>query len=141
MKNWLKLILIIPAIFVSTKCTKNEDSSDVPDVAVNLSIYVNLPSNFALQAIGGYQYYDGGSNGIVVFRSDVDQFMAYDRHSTYQVDNYCQVEVDSSSIYLSDPCSGSRFSLYDGSVVEGPAVYPLTQYKTSYSNDVLRVYN
>ncbi len=141
MKNWFKLILVTLFVFTSTKCTKNEESSGIPNVPVSLSIYVTLPSNFALQAIGGYEYYDGGSMGIIVFRSDVNQFLAFDRHSTYRPEDYCAVEVDSSAIYMVDPCSGSRFSLYDGSVVQGPAAYPLRQYRTNYTNGVLRVYN
>ncbi len=67
--------------------------------------------------------------------------MAYDRHSTYKVDDACRVEVDEDGVLISDPCSESQWVITDGSVVNGPAVQPLQQYNTSWNPPTLRVFN
>ena len=128
-------------ILVSVKCSKTEDNTGVPVVRVNRQIQVNLPANFNIQAIGGFDYYSGGSRGIIIYRLDNEQFHAYERHATYQPENGCAVEVDSLSIDIVDPCSDSRYSIIDGTVTQGPAVNALRRYQTSFENGILRVWN
>jgi Rieske Fe-S protein len=140
-KQVVLFIGLVVFVLIFSKCTKVEDNSGVPNVAVNLVVNVNLPSNFNIQSIGGYDYYQGGSRGIIIYRADLDQFNAYDRHSTYKPENGCAVEVDSTAIFIVDPCSDSRYSLISGEVIQGPAVAPLKQYRTDYNNGVLRVWN
>jgi len=113
----------------------------VPNTRVNKQIQVNLPQNFNIQSIGGFDYYAGGSRGLIIYRADEDRFMAYDRHATYQPENGCAVEVDASAITIIDPCSDSKYSLIDGTVINGPAVASLRQYQTAFNNGILRVWN
>ena len=66
------LALIVPTLFfVSCK----EQNYPIPDVPVNMSINLDLPSYNALNAPGGYAYVTGGSRGIVVYRN-FDEFVA-----------------------------------------------------------------
>jgi len=134
-------IVLIGLALITTKCSKNETSSNIPDRPVNLVINVNTPANFNLQSIGGFEYYAGGSRGVLIYRNDIDDFKAYDRHSTFQPENGCAVEVDSTFVALEDPCSTSRYSIFDGTVINGPAVVPLRQYQTSFDGVFLRVFN
>ena len=134
-------LLAIVLLFTQTKCNKNEQSTNIPRVRVNLRINVNNPANFDLQATGGWEYYAGGSRGILIYRQGPNEFNAYDRHSPYKPDDGCQVFVDSTNVAVEDPCSGSRFSIYDGSVQKGPATQPLKQYKTNFDGTYLDVYN
>jgi len=132
-------ILFTIIMILSTSCRKNR--SVIPYVAVDKEINITLPGNFNLAVIGGWMYISGGSKGILVYRRQQDEFVAYDRHCPYNVDAGCVVEVDSSNIEIIDPCSGSKFSLYDGSATIGPATLPLKQYATSFDGTNVRIYN
>ncbi len=135
-------ILAAGLLFLTLASCKKEDTNNyIPYVTVDLVININNPSNFHLQPVGGWGYFSGGSRGIVVYHLSQDEFMAYDRHSPYQPENGCQVNVDSTSFSLIDPCSGSKFSLVNGGVEQGPATLPLKQYRTSFDGTYLRVTN
>ncbi|MBI3133932.1 MAG: hypothetical protein HYZ14_04580 [Bacteroidetes bacterium] len=99
---------------------------------MNVTINLDLPSYQALNSPGGYAYVNGGSRGLVVYRN-FDEFVALDRHSTYNSDDDCAiVSVNPDNIFeLIDTCSGSRFSIINGAVIEGPAKFGLKRY-TSY---------
>jgi Rieske Fe-S protein len=46
-----------------------------------------------------------------------------------------------SGISAIDSCCNSRFSIIDGSVINGPATRPLYQYRTLFDGNALRIYN
>lgn len=117
------------------------EQRQIPFVQVNFQIDLNLPAYQPLTATAGWIYVSGGSRGIIIYRRNQDEFMAYDRHSTYKVDDACRVEVDEDGVLISDPCSESQWVITDGSVVNGPAVQPLQQYNTSWNPPTLRVFN
>ncbi len=133
--SFFVIILLYPTI----GCKKSNNV--IPYVDVYISININNPAYFKLTSVGGWTYLSGGSKGIIAFRKDQDTFMAYDRHSTYNVDDGCILAVDSSNVFAEDPCSGSQFLLNDGSVLNGPATFPMQQYKTSFDGQVLQIYN
>ena len=113
----------------------------MPEVPVNIYINLSEPAYFGLTVIGGYTYIDGGSRGIIVYRTS-DEYKAYERHTPYESEKPCaQVSVDSTATFMVDECSGSRFYLIDGSVERGPATIPLKQYFTSENQGSLRIYN
>jgi nitrite reductase/ring-hydroxylating ferredoxin subunit len=125
-------------LFVS--CKKDEDT--IPNVSVNIVISTTDPSYNDLNAVGGWIYLTGGSRGIIIYRYSIDEFMAYDRHCTYEPTESCAVvEVDLSGIIAEDLCCGSQFLLTDGSVIDGPASVPLKFYQTTFDGNNLYVYN
>lgn len=126
-------------ILTQVSCRRNQDQ--VPLVAVDFYININEPSNFNLQTITGHETYIGGSLGILVYRNSPDEFTAYDRHSPYDVDAACQVEVLDDNTIVEDPCSGSQWVITDGTVIQGPAGANLQQYNTSFNDPILHVYN
>ena len=139
-----KVVFFSLAIFISgyiISCKK--DAGDVvPDVYVNIYIYTTAPEFISINAVGGWVYITGGSRGIVVYRNSVEEFMAYDRHCTYQPSNSCaRIEVEQSNITAVDSCCGSKFVLTDGSVVNGPASLPLKQYQAMLDGNVLHIFN
>lgn len=124
-------------------CAK-EVSNIIPRIPVNIALYLTDPQMSNLQSIGGWEYLTGGSRGIIVFRKNISEFAAYDRHTPYNPELACAVvEVDSTEIFAVDRCSQSRFNLFDGSIAEGPADIPLVQYRTSYDQNqqILRIFN
>jgi nitrite reductase/ring-hydroxylating ferredoxin subunit len=121
-------------------CGKPTDR--IPYVAVNITIYPSTPQYFKLNAVSGWQTINGGVNGIVVYRKDVNEFVAYERTSTYQPSKNCKCEVDTSNnIVMIDPCSGSKYLLTDGSVIQGPAGVYLQRYNTTWDGNALQISN
>ncbi len=119
---------------------------------VNITIYPNSTEYLQLNSVGGwvYLYANEPSRGILVYRLSVDEFLAFERTPTYKPDSCCvyeptikcsRVVVDESGIIAVDTCSGSEYLMIDGSVVKGPATYPLVQYQTAYDGDALHIYN
>lgn len=130
-------------IGITQGCKKNKNN--VPYVPVDVYINISLPAYSNLNVIGGWAYVSGGNKGLIVYRQAADAFMAYDRICTYNASNSCgKVDVDSSGSYAICPCDGgSKYQLYDGQVVKGPATFALKQYQTSYNdiNNTLHIYN
>lgn len=110
------------------------EAHPIPNVPVNISINLDLPSYQNLNGPGGYAYVNGGSRGIIVYRN-FDEFVALDRHSTYNSEDECAVvDVDPLNFFeLVDTCSGSRYSIQSGIVLEGPAQWGLKRYQASWN--------
>lgn len=140
MRVFISCILIVACIAVAG-CKKNDDNG-VPIAAVDIYLYTNNPSFASLYAVGGWTYITGGVRGILVYRKSNTEFMAYDRNCTYQSSDPCAtVYVDATNILAVDTCCNSKFSIYDGSVTQGPAGLPLKIYNTTFDGNVLHIYN
>jgi len=138
MKYFLYILL---AITVAAGCKKDNNNS-IPNTAVDIYIYANNPSFIDVSVVGGWTYVMGGVRGILLYRKSNTEFMAYDRNCTYQPNQPCAtVVMDVNNIEAKDTCCHSRFSIYDGSVFQGPAALPLKAYNTSYDGNVLHIYN
>ena len=120
-------------------CKKDKDQ--VPEVYVDLYVYSTDPAFSPLNATTGYQYFSGGSRGIVVYRKSVTEFMAYDRHCPYNVPDGNSVTVDASGIIAADSQCNSKFLMNDGSPNSGPAAKPLKRYQTTFDGAVLHIFN
>ena len=136
-----KRILFLLALIWLATASRCERDNFIPYVPVNFEINLNLPAYQALNAPTGWITVSGGSRGIVIYRVNQDEFKAYDRHSTYDIEAACQIAVNEDNILVTDPCSGSQWLLLDGSVAEGPADLPLHQYNVIWNEPVLRVTN
>lgn len=136
----IKLILILITLFLFS-CKKDKNTY-IPLVNVDIYLYTNNPEFNNLNAVGGWTSINGGSRGIIVYRSSNTEFKAYDKHCPYDPSNSCGVvEVDNSNITMVDACCGSKFSITDGGVIKGPAGQPLKQYNTSFDGSKLHIYN
>lgn len=121
---------------------KKDNNGGVPVVVVDITLYVNNPSYVNLNAMGGWVYVSGGVRGILVYRASSSEFKAYDRNCTYNSSDPCAtVYVDATNILAVDTCCHSKFSLFDGSVTQGPATFPLKAYNTTFDGNILRIYN
>lgn len=138
-----RYILIIQLFLVLLLSSCKESEYPIPNVPVNQNINLDLPSYAPLNSPGGYAYVEGGSRGIVVYRN-FDEFIALDRHSTYESYKECAiVEVNpDNSFELIDTCSGSTFSIISGVVISGPAQYGLKRYNTYWDGAyTVNIYN
>ena len=118
-----------------------KDKNEIPDVYVDIYVYVTDPAFSPLNAISGHQYFTGGSQGVIVFRKSQNEFMAYDRHCSFNVPEGNAVTVDASGLLMTDSKCSSKFLTTDGSPNQGPAVNPLKRYQTAFDGTVLHIYN
>ena len=134
-------IFVIFIFFVNFfSCNNNQDP--IPYEYVDFTIDLNKPDYFDLKVPGNYINVTGGYRGIIIYRSSIDEFKAYERTCTYDIN--CRVDVDEYAMNMVDSCCGSQFSLgLDGVVSKGPATLPLRQYKTIYfpNSNTLRITN
>ena len=141
--KWIEIkltIMTVCAISLSN-CTKQDTEHLIPVVNVNINISTNLAQYNQLNIDGGWVYLEGGYNGIIVYRSSIDNYKAYDRQAPYKVKDVCKINIDDSQVIVTDSCSGSSWLLYDGQVVTGPATYPLKEYETYYDGSILSITN
>lgn len=136
-----KYWLLSTILFLSAVSCKKERPTDYPYVAVNLSLNLNNPAYINLQNIGGWVYVQGGIQGILLYRKDEGTVNAFDRVSTYQIENECRIIVASDNIHALDTCSNSKFLLSDGYPAGGPATQPLIQYQSVLTGSTLTVSN
>ncbi len=132
-----KIYFLIICILLSCE----NENYNFPQVDVNLFLYINNPEFFDVENPGGWMYLNGGVGGILLYRKNYEEFIAYDRASTFNPVSKCQVSVQNDNITMMDPCSDSEFLITDGSVIEGPANQPLKRYNTIYNGNNLSIFN
>jgi nitrite reductase/ring-hydroxylating ferredoxin subunit len=138
-KHLVLFLVLFSALFFGCKKKRN---TVIPYIPVNIYIYPSDPNFNKINTPGGWVYLNGGSRGIIVYRRSNEEFVAYDRHCTYDTENSCgQVEVTSNQITAIDSCCMSEFVLTDGSVVKSPATAPLQAYQVSYNGNELHIFN
>ena len=139
-----KSMLLITLILVSCKKENVNQQLGIPFVNVDRYILLNDPNSLSLNAVGGFLYVNAGSRGIIVYHRAYEEYVAFDRHCTYNPSAACgQVSLDSgSNVILNCACCASKFSIIDGSVLNGPAINPLLQYQAQLSGPgTLHIYN
>lgn len=138
--RYLLIGSILTTLFLSSCKEKNYP---IPNVPVNVKINLDLPSYTPLNAPGGYVYVNGGSRGIIVYRN-FDEFVALDRHSTFESEKECAiVSVNPDNTFeLLDSCSTSKFSIISGVVINGPAQFGLKRYNSYWDGAyTVTIYN
>ncbi len=123
-------------------CKKNNNDDSIPNIPVNITVYLSLPQYVNLNSVGGYVIIpEYGYRGIIIYRRALEEFVSFDLACPYDVNvNNAKINVDSSGITMVDPQCGSKFSLYDGSVQHGPATRPLKMYNSVYESGSNSVY-
>jgi len=108
-------------------CVK--DSGDyIPSVPVDLTLPMSDPRINKLNSVGSAVTLSGyGVAGLLLYRGN-SGLVAFDRCSSYQPEKKCAVIIDDSGFTATDPCSGSKFLLSDGSPAKAPASKSLRQY-------------
>jgi len=137
----MKLIYAFAALAVLfSSCGKNSDP--VPNVAVSFEAPLTDPRLAGLTAGGGVVLLSGyGVAGIILYHEIDGSYAAYDRCSSYQPEKKCAVTLDADRLNVTDPCSGSKFSLSDGGPVKAPATYALKSYYVTVANYEIFVSN
>src|SRR3954466_4394507 len=115
------LILCTFLIVTTASCKKKAqpvNNNPVPSVPVQITIYPNDPLYYKVQSIGGWQYIDGGINGIVLYRKSQEEFVAIERTSSQLPnDAKAKVWVQADNFTLRDTISGSTWRIIDGGLI------------------------
>ncbi|OOQ60719.1 Rieske (2Fe-2S) protein [Mucilaginibacter pedocola] len=120
-------LIIFFAAMLFTACGKVEGV--VPSVPVNFRASRTDPRFTALNSVGGSVVISGyGVAGLLLYKQADGTISCYDRCSSYQPEKLCAITPDETGFTATDPCSGAKFSLSDGSPVKAPA----TKYLRSY---------
>lgn len=136
----MKQIFLLISTILLFSC--NKDTEYIPNVSVNINIYLSDPQWFNLYTAGGYEYVTGGSQGIFIYRLNQDEFVAYDRHCPFNVEQNCKVEMDTMTyITLHDNCCDNNYNLQAGNVISGSGNLPLKRYNTTFDGNLLTIRN
>ncbi|WP_345949413.1 MULTISPECIES: hypothetical protein [unclassified Mucilaginibacter] len=131
----MKQLVYLIGLVLLAGCGKG-DQSYVPNVTVNFQAPLTDPRLNKLNSAGGAVTINGyGVAGLIIYRTAGNSYVAYDRCSSYQPEKRCAVTIDDTGLTATDPCSGSKFLLSDGSPVKAPATRSLKTYSV-YSNNI-----
>lgn len=145
--NVCSSVIILFTVVALGSCKKStEADQNIPYVPVNFTIQLSLPAYTSLNAVGGSVEIPAvGYRGIVVYRSSIDLFVAFDMACSFDpTANGAICHIDSTGITMIDNNCGSKFSLAsNGSVIKGPATRQLKPYNVTadFGSNTLVVYN
>jgi nitrite reductase/ring-hydroxylating ferredoxin subunit len=137
MRQLAIILLVVISCFSCGKATDN-----VPSVPVNYQAALGTPALSKLNVAGGAVVINGyGVAGLIIYRKINGTYAAYDRCSSYQPEKKCAVTLDDTGFNVTDLCSGSKFSLEDGTPVKAPATKALRSYRVSVTQFEITVTN
>lgn len=122
-------------------CKKDKDQGDIPFISVNLSLDIDNPAYRDVKIPGGFIYLDGGSKGIILYRKNNDDFVAYDRHSPIDAAKGCVCTVSEDALFIEDACSNATWLITDGTPQNDNTTRFLLEYGTSFNGRTVRVFN
>ncbi len=119
-----------------------KDNNVLPNVPVNFSSPLTDPHLSRLTAIGGAVTINNyGIAGLIIYRRPDNTYVAFDRCSTVNPEKKNAVVLDDPTLTATDPISGAKFSLFDGSPVKAPAKIGLRQYNVIIAGNTIQVTN
>jgi hypothetical protein len=156
-KSKIIFFLLTVIITISLTSCKKSKYDVVPDVYVDFYLDLNDIIFKDLAAISNYviltsQTQSSGilgrsvgyaNNGIIVYRSTLDEFNAYDRTCPYDfVTNAVSVKVNVDGFNAVCPQCSTKYALYGmGTPTSGPGRYPLKNYKTNFDGQFIHIWH
>ena len=129
-KEFLSLVGIgTTGVFIASCLSACKKENNNIDFTLDLS----SSANAALSTNGGYLI----SQGVIVAKTSAGDYIAVSAACTHEGVN---VQFQSANNRFHCPAHGANFTIA-GTVQNGPANSPLTQYNTSLSGNMLRVYS
>ncbi|MBR8536585.1 Rieske 2Fe-2S domain-containing protein [Carboxylicivirga sediminis] len=145
----MKKLLTLLSICILTLSCQKDSVEIIPNVRFTAEINLDNPqysgSNPFIVLPGGTNQHVG-IKGVVVYELSRSDYYAFDLMCTHQHEKttpYFVQIVKPGDIVLKCPECGSEYNVAVeyGSVVKGPAKWPLKRYQTSVSNNILRIWN
>ncbi len=122
-----------------TGCEKS--GYHIPYARVDLNL--NIISELGNPAISTYKLWNGGANGLIIYREDYGIFHVYDRTCTRYPDHNAAVEPDEDfeGVFTCPECKSRYLLLTGAEPFEGTATFPLFEYVSRVDGDLLHIYN
>jgi len=145
-----KIRFFLIPIFITLLFIKCDDDDSPPFPYIYFNVTLSISNDLLNMNIGEYVFVDGynyGLGGLIIYRKDFSEYLAFDRACTHEANNSCIVEDDPdfSGLMVKCPCCGSKYWVINtedfGSIYTGPSRKGLMQYKTYLSLNTLIVYN
>ncbi|HAB32387.1 MAG TPA: hypothetical protein DCE13_07570 [Cryomorphaceae bacterium] len=143
----MKRLVLFFGVFAGVLgCDNRSQQHPVPYVPVNETIYVNTPSAYDLQFVGGAVAYPGwGYRGGVIYRrtqfGDANDFGVYDLCCPNHVSSACGTLFLVDNLTAECPCDGQQFLLFDGQALDGVSTWGLRPYQVGYDGVALYISN
>jgi nitrite reductase/ring-hydroxylating ferredoxin subunit len=116
----------VVTLFLFAGCGKESDF--VPEVFVNYNVTIQ---EFNIKAVNKVLLVPNqGVAGLMIVATGTG-YVAFDRCSAVNPAGLCKVAPDESGITATDPCTGAKWLLMDGSPQKAPAVRYLKSYAVS----------
>lgn len=131
-------LFIITVLFA---CSSDLTDDPIPPALFDdIVMQLTLPQYVSLNTKGYYEFSNAGVRGIIIYRKDAAEYVAFERNCSYHPNDACAtVNVDISGLFLTDPCCGSIFDFASGNPTGGVAWRPLRQYRTHLDGTVLTI--
>jgi len=132
---------LIVLLLCINSCTPELFDEPIPQIPFNdIVINISLPEYAPLRVNTGFAEINGGVRGIILYRRDQNNIIAYERNCSFQPNNACAtVNVHPSTLFMTDPCCSSNFSFENGLPTSGLAWRPLNRYRTIFDGFTLTV--
>ena len=145
-KSYFRLIVLAAFVFLLPVSCNDEYEGRIPYVPVNINVVVS--SHIDLNVPGNYIYFPtDGFAGVILFCFDNINhiYYAYDAACTHDISSDCSLLQKGAieGVIATCPCCGSKFNLFNGGIMNGPAIEPLKQYRVQVLDGGarLRIYN
>ncbi|WP_432711086.1 hypothetical protein [Pedobacter sp.] len=125
---------LLPLLWIS--CAK--EGTFLPNVPVN---YFITEQEFKIKAVNNVLLVPNQGVGGLLLVSTAFGYKVYDRCSTVNPEARCKITPDEGSITATDPCTGAKYLLTDGSPAKAPAVRSLKAYYISHQGQGLHITN
>jgi nitrite reductase/ring-hydroxylating ferredoxin subunit len=138
----MKKIVLLPFLSFTLLVASCKKKDDIPDVSVDVYLNLQLPDYIWLQTPLNHIYYNAGNHGLIIYRKAGNDFSVLERTCTFDPQRSTAiVEVMNDNFTCVDSTCGSKFSINDGAVINGPATQTLRQYRYDFDGTTLHIYN
>lgn len=144
-KSIFYLLLFSFSFTIINSCSRTQETASCfPDVAIQVTLNLNLPAYFPLQNVGGWVYINeqsSGTRGLIVVRTSTG-FKIYDRNAPHLCpDSGTTLEVVN-NIKVYCPKDGATWILLTGEPTVIATVPPKTyHYNYSTASNILTIFN
>ena len=118
-------------------CSEGSPTAPINNSDETITVDLSSSENSALAMVGGTLALGANvldSKGILLYRQSDTNVLAFSRNCTH---NGCTIGSFQNGTSAC-PCHGSQFNT-SGSVVNGPAVNPLTQYSATITGNIVTI--
>ncbi len=111
-----------------------DEKPPFPRIHVDFTLNLHDPEYRDLLGVGSTITVVGGSRGIIIKRTDLNEFKAFDQHCSHDPeDPNAKVSLEEGGVdfVICETCK-TKYNLYYGNVEDGPGKRSLVEYKATF---------